>query len=473
MSFPLIYADYPDPDIIRVDDTYYMISTTMHFFPGGEILKSKDLMNWELCCCVFDVLGEMPERKLDGGHIYGKGMWAGSLRYHNGLFYLLFACNESKESCCFTAENAEGPWTRRKIDGFYYDCSLFFDEGRAFIVHGQRDVFLTEMEPDLSRPKEGGLNRQVLADTCTNLGFEGNHMYKVNGKYYIFSIHWPSGHMRQEACHMADSLDAPFTGGDILEEDLGFHRMGIAQGGIVDTPEGEWYAFLFQDRGAAGRMPALFRMKWENDMPVILVNEPLTIPEAEVKDRPENRRQWNHEPDLRYVAMTPDKLTLTSFRITPDLEMTPNMLTQRTFGTHPVYDVTIDASALNPGDRAGLLALQGCFAGLAIERTASGYQLLRMERVGTDFTAIWKSPEAPTETVIAPLESPVISFRLEFDFEDMRDTVRLFARSGAGWAEIGGIHQLYYRLDHFTGVRPAVFLQSTKEVGGSADFIGF
>ena len=94
--YPLIPMDYPDPDVIRVEDTYYMVTTTMHFMPGCEILRSYDLVNWEHLTYVYDVLDCTPKQTLQGEeNAYGKGMWAASLRYHQGLFYLCFVANDT------------------------------------------------------------------------------------------------------------------------------------------------------------------------------------------------------------------------------------------------------------------------------------------------------------------------------------------------------------------------------------------
>lgn len=132
-SNPIIYSDFPDPDVIRVGDTYYMASTTMHYMPGCDILRSYDLINWELLGQVFEGLADNPRHRLEGeNNIYGKGMWAPTLRCYDGTFYLLFAANDTHETYLFEAQRAEGSWKRRPIGGFYYDSSLFFDEdGRS------------------------------------------------------------------------------------------------------------------------------------------------------------------------------------------------------------------------------------------------------------------------------------------------------------------------------------------------------
>lgn len=92
---PVIWADVPDPDVIRVGDDFYMVSTTMHLMPGCPIMHSKDLVNWEIINYVFDTLEDSPRYHLEGGTVYGKGQWATSLRYHDGMFYVLFSPNDA------------------------------------------------------------------------------------------------------------------------------------------------------------------------------------------------------------------------------------------------------------------------------------------------------------------------------------------------------------------------------------------
>ena len=102
---PITRMDYPDPDVIRVEDTYYMISTTMHFYPGGVILRSYDLIHWEIAGYVYDKLDSTPEQKLEGEkNSYGHGMWAASLRFHNGRFYACFGALETQKTYIYSAE---------------------------------------------------------------------------------------------------------------------------------------------------------------------------------------------------------------------------------------------------------------------------------------------------------------------------------------------------------------------------------
>ena len=189
---PIIGMDFPDPDVIRVNDAYYMVTTTMHLMPGCEILKSHDLINWEHLTYVYDKLDSTPAQTLTGEeNIFGNGMWAATLRFHEGMFYILFVANDTKKTYLFKSKNITGPWEKSAVEGFYHDASLLFDDdGKVYIVYGNTDIYLTELKSDLSGPEENGLHRLIVSDKGNKmLGFEGSHFYKINGLYYLFLIH--------------------------------------------------------------------------------------------------------------------------------------------------------------------------------------------------------------------------------------------------------------------------------------------
>ena len=194
---PMVYTDFPDPDIIRVGDVYYMATTTMHFTPGCDILRSYDLVHWEFIAHALNIVADTPEERLEceGANAYGRGMWAPSLRYHRGTWYVLFAANDTHASYLLTADDPCGPWRKRELDGFYYDSGLFFDDDdRAYVVHGQSTLRITELNPELSGPMPGGLDRVIVQDDPqADLGYEGSHLYKHDGRYYVFTCHFPQG----------------------------------------------------------------------------------------------------------------------------------------------------------------------------------------------------------------------------------------------------------------------------------------
>ncbi len=481
---PVIPADYPDPDVLRAGDAWYMISTTMHTFPGGVILRSYNLRDWETAGCVFDRLDGTPTQRLEGGNIYGQGMWAACLRLHGGVFHVLFVANDTRRTYHYTAERVEGPWKRHEVEGFYHDASVLFDDdGRVFLAYGNRDIHLTQMKPDLSAPLPGGFDSVIVRDSREiPLGYEGSHLQKIGGRYYLSLIHWPgTGHRRRtQAVFRADRIEGPWTGGDVLDDDMGFFNKGVAQGGLVDTPDGRWYAMLFQDRGALGRVPVLTPVAWEDGWPRLAspagdFDTPDTRPGyacrplADSDDfRGEALRdiwQWNHEPDPAQAWRDPAAGTLTLCAKDPADTLTEakNTLTQRTFAPCCEAEVTLDASGLAPGGRAGLCALQGQWAVIAAERTGEGLFL----------TVTEKNEDGVRETARIPMAGPAVRLRAAFDFRDMRDTVSFsFLRDGV-WTPLGETHRLVYRLDHFMGVRVGLCAWSPTGKGGDAVFSDF
>lgn len=481
---PLIPADYPDPDVIRVGDRYYMITTTMHMFPGGDLLTSPDLVHWQLCSHVYTSPVSTPERRLENGSIYGKGMWAATLRYHRGIFHVLFVCNDTHSSVHCTAACPEGPWETHKISGFYHDCSLLFDGDTPYLAYGNREIRITQMNKALTGPEAGGIDYIAVRDQGSDkvmLGYEGSHLYKIGGRYYLFFIHWPrtAPARRTQACFTAESITGPWRGGDILCDDHGFYNQGIAQGGIVDTPDGKWYMILFQDRFAAGRMPVLCSFEWENgfparvkpldaesELPVLFPDDPLTGNEIGIC------WQWNHLPDRSRFSISPGGLCLRS-SCARDAEHAVNTLTMRTYSPVCACSVTLDASALCPGDRAGLIALQGCYAALFAQKTENGCRLVMEAKTADD-----KCPgtEAPADICTEDLAGPAeIRLTALFDYRSRRDTVRFFVTSGGRFRPVGPKHALVYRLDHFMGCRAGLCCYSKEESGpyGQAVFRDF
>ena len=292
---PMIYADVPDLDVIRVEDSYYMVSTTMHLSPGMPIMKSKDLVNWEIVNYCYDILDDSDELSLrNGKNAYGAGTWAASIRYYNGKFYVAAASQTTGKTYVFSTTDIEnGVWKRSELDGYNHDLSLLFDEQEdgthIYMLTGSGSVHARELQEDAEGNityKEGGLDQTIIENASygdnINLAAEGAHAYKINGKYYIFMIQWPNGGQRQEICWRSDSLTGDWeckvmldTG---IEVDGQWDSAGVAQGGIVDTPEGEWYAPLFQDHGAVGRVPMLAKVTWENDWPVFSIDSTMDMP---------------------------------------------------------------------------------------------------------------------------------------------------------------------------------------------------
>lgn len=459
----------------------------MHFCPGCAILRSYDLIHWEWCGHLYDQLDDTDARALrHGKNCYGKGMWAPSLRWYDGEFYICFAVVDKNETRIYhTQDIASGPWEQITLQGIYHDPSLFFDDdGKTYIIYGNHTIRLMELTPELTGPQPGGLSR-ILAEMgpTRQLAYEGSHFYKINGRYYLFTIHsLPDRWRRVESCFTADSLTDVFTGDIVFNDDLGFHGQGVAQGGVVDTPDGRWFAFLFQDHGAVGRVPVLLPMAWENGMPVIghdgkapeeAVNL-TTRPGYEYADLAGSDAfdsaelgpmwEWNHAPDNALWQTGNGALRLTAGRVDAELTDARNTLTVRC--TYPVTEVTVwlDGSALNPGDRAGLCALQYAWSAVAMCRTEEGFCLALLKK---DMNGDGEAVEATV-----PVGS---SARLKavFDFADMRDTVTYFYWEDDLWRPLGAPQRVSFDLKHFAGVRASLFYYAKKIPGGVASFSRF
>lgn len=511
---PITALDYPDPDVIRVGDTYYMVSTTMHFMPGCEILRSYNLVDWEHAAYVYETLDVTPKMTLENGqNAYGQGMWAATLRYHKGMFYICFVANDTRKTYLFMAEDICGPWVKKEIKGFYHDCSLLFDENdKVYIAYGNKDIYITQLKEDLSEPLEGGLHRLVVSDTGNNrLGYEGTHFYKINGRYYLFFIHslkeeWK----RVEACFSSDSLDGEFVGGDVLNDDMGYCNQGVAQGGIVDTPEGNWYAVLFQDRGAVGRIPILLPVTWEGAQPVFgregKVPKSFSIPEGKPDYEYEKLTgsddfkqdftgsiteqirhygcfglksfwQFNHIPDMSLVSVDGEKgiLSIRTDTLSSSVTQTKNILTQRMQFPKCSGAVTVNAADIKEGDYAGLCALQGCFGMVAVTKRDGKYFVVMQSKVAEDASlqASGKENMAGQEWEAVAVSDTTIRLKIQVDFAEQRDEAAFFCFTEGEWRKIGITHKLYFKMDHFTGCRFGLLMQATKETGGVAAFSDF
>lgn len=477
---PLTRLDYPDPDVIRVGDTYYMCSTTMYFMPGCVILRSYDLINWEFCTHVYDTLEDTSRENLNGAHAYGCGMWAPTIRYHDGVFHVVFIANDTHKTYHYTAADIKGPWKKSYIEGFYHDTSLLFDDdGRVYLMYGNRDIWVTELEKDLSGPKAGGINKCVIKDGPTPLGYEGCHLYKINGKYYAFFIHSLADRwLRAEACFMSDRIDEGWHGGDVIVETFE-NTSGVAQGGIVDTPDGDWYGVIFADRGAVGRIPNLVPMRFdEKGYPVF---EP-TPKELETKStRPgyaysplyrsddfsedvlDGAWEFNHNPQNSHWRLNSgyesDALPA------PSLDYAVNTLTQRSLWPCCSAEVTVNAQNLTDGGFAGLAAMQFSYGAIGVSASDSGYSVRLLERNREGI-------ETVTETV--PINDASVRVKISFEFGPSRDYCEFYALLNGEWKQFGGRHQLSFDLRHFTGCRFGLFSYSTGEApAGSAKFTDF
>lgn len=482
---PILFADVPDVAMIRVGDTSYMSSTTMHMSPGVPIMKSKDLVNWQLVSYAYDTLADMDELNLQNGKsTYGRGSWASSIRYHNKQYYVTTFAQTTGKTYIYTTPNIEkGPWKRIAFAPSLHDHSLFFDEGKAYMLYGNGKLSLVELKEDLSGIKPGGINQVVIenaslpAGTNIGLGAEGSQLFKVNGKYYLFNIVWPKGGMRTVLIHRADKITGPYEGRVALQD------LGVAQGGLIDRPDGTWYAYLFRDFGAVGRIPYLVPVQWQDGWPVLGVNgkvpQTLNLPASKglipgiVASDEFSRKQgdaalplvwqWNHNPDNRFWSVQARKgfLRLTTGRVDTSFLLARNTLTQRTIGPQCTGTIALDVSHLKDGDFAGLGLLQKNYGQLGVQ-VSGGNKYLVMIDAGSG---------SAKEAARIPFTQSTVHLKATCDFTDRKDEARFYySLDGKEWQPIGTTLKMSYTLPHFMGYRFALFNYATKTAGGYADF---
>ena len=351
------------------------------------------------------------------------------------------------------------------------------------MVHGSGRIRLVELTPDASALKPGGLDQVIIPDASAvagpNVGLpaEGSQLFKVAGRYYLFNICWPKGGMRTVLIHRADQITGPYEGRVALQD------QGVAQGGLIDTPTGEWYAYLFQDQGAVGRVPYLVPVRWEDGWPVLggggrvpaTVNLPASaglIPglvASDEFDRPAGARalplvwQWNHNPDNRLWSVNerPGFLRLTAGRVDADVLSARNTLTQRTFGPVCEAATSLDVSAMKDGDYAGLMLLQKVYGFVGVAAGPTGRAIV----------VVSADSGAPVEVARVPLAGMIVHLRAGCDFRDRADTARFsYSLDGATWTAIGPPLKMVYTLPHFMGYRFGLFHYATRTPGGAVDF---
>ena len=505
---PMLWADVPDPDVIRVGDTFYLVSTTMHLMPGAPVMASKDLKNWETVGYIFDKLTDSPKYDLLEGTVYGRGQWATSLKYHNGKFYALLAPNEQGamgDTYIFSADKAEGPWKIVSRMRHFHDCSLFFDDdGRVYVIYGTGE--LMELKPDLSDVIEGTHMRIFQKEADETGLLEGSRVIKYNGKYYLLMIShvYAPGKHRREVCYRADDIHGPYEKQVILESEFGGFSYE-AQGTIVDSPSGDWYGIIFQDRGGVGRVLTVMPCRWINGWPM-LGDENGKVPDEVrpfVSGQPETsivksddfseaklglHWQWNHNPIDAAWSLTekPGFLRLKTNRVVENIYLAPNTLTQRMEGPQCSAYIVMDYSNMKDGDCAGFAAFNSDTGGLFIKRTGKNY-FLEMNELSVQLSErnkeVTKVDQKMVEGVALSKLYPKakkIWLRIDADFRPNQDGRRMggadkanfyYSMDGEQWTQIGTKD---YRLSFdwrrfFMGTKFGIFCYGTKPKGGFVD----
>ena len=515
-SNPLFYGEFEDPDPIRVGNDYYLAGTTMHMNPSVEILHSRDLVNWQLVGYCAKKLDLGPAYRLeDGRNIYGRGIWAPCLRFHKGMFYIFSNVNGASLQV-FRSQSIYGPWERNQLPG-RHDLSVLFDDdlNKIFIISsagsrgpgGTTTYPIEELAPDLKSFDTNAPKHQMVIPPGQRMG-EGHHLYKINGKYYDLSA-IPGGTVNQMVAR-ADSIDGPWSVTAMVEgESLGVtvaapdraqprdRGLWLHQGGMVDTPSGEWWCIIMSDHGSAGRMVSLVPITWENSFPLIglpgnLRRAPNTwikpdtgyaqapgptyVPDDNFDNGKMNPHwQWNHVPDDTKWSLTEKSGVLRLHSLPADsFWMARNSLCQRPPGPESIMTVELDTAGLVAGDHAGLALLSSPYAWIGVVESARGATLQMYESPGMGrgfgrrVIAAPISTNAPTISPITPPSHLWLRVHCNFDNDQ---AIFSWSANGREFTPLGKPFTMTFQLTTFQGVRPSLFNFNTDgHPGGYADF---
>lgn len=409
---PVLFADYSDPDVIRVEDTFFMTASSFNYTPGLPILVSKDLVNWSLVNYALENIGQ--ERFKIPRH--SEGVWAPAIRFHEGMFYIYYGMPDEGYYVVRT-KDPFGEWERPQLvlegKGLIDPCPFWDDDGRAYIIHGYAKsrigfksiLGIFEISPDgLKAISEDHFVFDGNDPEHPAVTIEGPKVYKRNGYYYIFA---PAGGVREGYQVVLRSKDiyGPYEIKKVMDKGNTVIN-GPHQGGLVDTLDGKEYFLHFQDRGLYGRICHLQPVTWngdwpvvgedpdgdgvgepvfELDKPVVVNDEPVYLEGTDSFDegKPGLMWQWmgDHEESF-YGEVTDEDGSVTDglrlFCLNPSHDEKPvlwrsaNVLTQKLI--YPAFEAEtlMDATGLEAGDRAGVCMTGGQYVTAYVERDENG-----------------------------------------------------------------------------------------------------
>lgn len=469
---PVVFGDFPDPDVIRVGDVYYMSTTTMHHFPGATILKSYDLVNWEYCSNPLEKIESTDCYNLDGCNRYSHGQWASSLKYHKGKFYMHFNTLD-EGSYLLTATDPAGTWTKKKLANSFYDAGLFFDDDdKIYIVYGINNLHIAQLDSNFNVVKDQAITLGNVQAGIVNTGTEGSHLYKKDGYYYIYAT--TGGYYATQVAYRSTSLFGTWDEKEV------FNSNRVHQGALIQTQTGEWWTILFADKGAYGRLPMLEPVKWTDNWPIVGSNgkDVTTYTKPNVgKVYPktylptnDNFRdykfapqwEWNHNSDNSKWSLVkrPGYLRLFTANVTDSLTKAKNTITQRILGfsanQYLSYGtVKMHLQKMQNGDVAGLAVFQNPYAYVGVKMAGNQKNIVFLNTA----TKTQQTGVAVTDSIIY-LRAVANYSTSKADFYYSTDNVT--------YTSVGSL-DMKYNLSVFVGNRFCIFNYATVATGGYVD----
>jgi len=401
---PVLHADYSDPDVIRVGDDFYLTASSFNCTPGLPILHSRDLVNWRI---IHHALKNLPHPRYSEVQP-GQGVWAPSLRFHDGRFWIFFPTPD-EGIYVITATDPAGEWSAPHLllagKGLIDPCPLWDDDGKAYLAHAyagsragiRNKLHIRPMAPGGTKILGKGA---VVAEIDPALpALEGPKLHKRNDWYYISA---PAGGVATgwQSIFRSRHIYGPYEERVVLAQ-RGTSINGPHQGALVDTPAGDWWFLHFQDKDLYGRIVHLQPVRWEDDWPLIgeaqdeaMVGRPVlhhrkpvmgecspAVPQD--SDEFENSKlglqwQWqgNHEDDWHSLSARTGHLRLhPRFVLKGDISKAPNLLLQKFPASEFTAETRIDLPAGHAGLHAGLVVAGEGFVALDVQNVDGKYRL--------------------------------------------------------------------------------------------------
>ena len=502
---PIIYADYSDPDAIRVGDDYYMTSSSFSHFPGLPILHSKDLVNWRI---IGHAVQQYPFDEFNAPQ-HGMAIWAPSIRYHDGEFFIYFG-DPDRGVFLTKAKDPAGPWTPlrliRKVTGWIDTCPLWDDDGNAYLVHawansraGIKSILaVNKMSKDGTEILDDGI--VVFVGHIKHPTIEGPKLYKRNGYYYIFA---PAGGVKPgwQAVLRSKSVFGPYEDRKVLEQGSTTIN-GPHQGAWVDTKTGEDWFVHFQDIYAYGRIVHLQPMRWENGWPVIGVDYdkngigepvlthkkpnvgatfPVDVPQASDEfDSSSLGVQWQWEANFKSHWYSLDTrrgwLRLVAQPLATknkNLWSVPNLMLQKMPAPAFTATVRLEFAPQSVGENTGLVIFGLDYSYIGISKSEKGFAVSHVVCMKSDKG----SPEETTESVEVPTTG--VCLRVEVHPENAADVIPRvlcsfsYSTDGTSYQQIGKM--FVAREGQWVGAKVGVFSSSPfdSKKSGHADLDWF
>lgn len=491
---PVINGDFPDIDVIRVGDTYYMATTTMFYFPGATILKSKDLVNWEYCANPLQQVDDNKAYNLTGADHYSQGQWAASLNYSKGKFYLYFICYgrsgvDDTQNIMLTTTDPEGTWTMTKMKDHYYDSGWLFDDegdGNIYVACGIGDIYVNKLDRNLNKLE----STRVLS---LGNGLEGCHMYHIGDYYYIYATY--GGTEGSQTIFRSTSPMGPY----VEHEGRVFEKQHIHQGALIETQTGEWWTLLFKDAGAIGRIPYLEPVVWEDGWPIIGNNGIDVSAGGKAYPKPNVGQtyprtyldtndtfteptlglqwEWNHNPDNGSWSLfeNPGFLRLHTVSITDSLQTARNSLSQRILGYSPVGTasnkymdsygtIKMAVNNMQDGDIAGIAVFQEPYAYIGIKQIEGKRYLYYLHQT--------KLKGTQTDLLGDEILNDTVYLRAVVNYGTNKASF-YYSLDNSKYTKFGEDMTMGYTLSVFVGNRFFLFNYATEQLGGYVDIDWF